>query len=279
MKTRELLRRAAARLQDAACDAPRLDAELLLMSAWSAGRTELIIRALDEVPQSIVEHFENMLSRREKREPLAYITGEKEFWSRPFHVTSDVLIPRPETEHLIEAVIESFPDQQGHYHFCDIGTGSGCIAITLACEYPNALVTATDISTAALKIAQHNAVALGVSQRLTWRSGDMLNALSGEDRPYNAMLSNPPYVALHEMAELESELDHEPEGALTDGGDGLSFLATILNEAPARLKKHGVIIVETGTCGLPQTPERLVLDKSIYDLAGLLRGARYRLGD
>ena len=276
MTTRELLRRATAALQDAGCDAPRLDAELLLMSAWSAGRTDLIIRALDEVPQSITKSFESMLTRRQQREPLAYITGEKEFWSRSFHVTADVLIPRPETEHLIEALLESFPEKQKAYHFCDIGTGSGCIAITLACEYPNAHVTATDISDAALNIAKHNAEALSVAERITFRCGDMLDALNDEDGPYDALLSNPPYVAQHEMAALESELAHEPQHALTDGEDGLSFLATILKRAPTRLKHHGFIMVETGLCGLPETPENLQLEKIIYDLAGLLRGARYK---
>jgi len=276
MTTRELLRHATVALRGAGCDAPRLDAELLLMFVWGLARTDLIVRALDEVPEDICEAFEEKLERRKKREPVAYILGEKEFWSRRFEVSADVLIPRPETEHMIEAVLESFPDQKGSYRFCDIGTGSGCIAITLACEYPNAHVTATDISERALKLAKANAVRLGVESRMSFRKGDMLNALKQEDGPYDAVVSNPPYVALHEMELLEAELGHEPKHALTDGRDGLSFLSTILDAAPKRLQRNGCIIVETGLCGLPETPGILQLDKTIYDLAGLLRGARYR---
>jgi len=246
------------------------------MFVWQVGRTDLIIRSNDAVPEAVAQRFESMLKRRELREPLAYITGEKEFWSRSFHVTPDVLIPRPETEHLIEAVIEVFSDQQGLYHFCDIGTGSGCIGLTLACEYPHAQITVTDISQAALLIARENAQKLGVADRLSFRCGDMLEALTDTDGPYDAIISNPPYVALHEMDELESELSHEPGHALTDGKDGLSFLSVILNEGLSHLKPHGFIMVETGPCGLPQTPAALHPDKEIYDLAGLLRGARYK---
>lgn len=274
--TSELLRHAAAQLQQAGCDSPRLDAELLLMHACPCSRTDLIIRAHDEPPAAVAERFEALLQRRCGREPLAYITGEKEFWSRPFRVSPDVLIPRPETEHLIEAVIARFPDQQSPLQFCDIGTGSGCIAVTLAAEYPHATVTATDISEASLKIAQPNAAALDVAPRLSWRSGNLLQALQPGDGPFDVVISNPPYVSSDEMHGLEPELALEPRHALTDEADGLQLLATILNDAPTHLKPHGYIIVETGTCGLPATPEGLVMEEKIRDLAGLLRGAVYQ---
>ncbi len=276
MNTRQLLLAATNQLKQAGCESSRLDAELLLMFAWQVGRTDLIIRASDEVPESVAKIFESVLERREQRQPLAYITGEKEFWSRSFHVTPDVLIPRPETEHLIEAVLETFPDQQAPYHFCDIGTGSGCIAATLACEYPHAQITATDISEAAIEVATQNAEALGISERMIFRTGDMLNALSMGDGPYHAIISNPPYVALHEMDALEQELSHEPRNALTDESDGLSFLSTILHKGMQHLLPQGYIIVETGPCGLPERPDQLHLEKELYDLAGLLRGALYK---
>ncbi|MDX8402774.1 MAG: peptide chain release factor N(5)-glutamine methyltransferase [Mariprofundaceae bacterium] len=276
MNTRGLLQKATGRLKQAGCESPRLDAELLLMFAWQVTRTDLIIRAHDEIPESIAKIFEAMLGRREQRQPLAYITGEKEFWSRPFQVTPDVLIPRPETEHLIETVLEVFPDQQAPYHFCDIGTGSGCIAVTLACEYPHAQVTATDVSQAALEVAKQNAKELNVDDRMTFYCGDMLNALPDNGAPFDAIISNPPYVALHEMEMLEKELSHEPRNALTDETDGLSFLSTILNEGMQHLLPQGYIVVETGPCGLPETPDNLHLEKEIHDLAGLLRGARYK---
>jgi release factor glutamine methyltransferase len=277
MQTRSLLQQSAAKLEQAGCDSPRLDAELLLMSAWQISRTDIIVRAHDEVPQDIVAAYSELLKRRLKREPLAYITGEKEFWSRSFQVNPDVLIPRPETEHLIEAVLEKFPDQNGAYRFCDIGTGSGCIAVTLACEYPRAHIVATDISEAALKVAHNNAQKHQVSERISFQAGDLLQALGKGDGPFHAIISNPPYVARHEMQQLEAELAYEPQAALTDDADGLQYLDAILKQGPGHLHPDGLIIVETGLCGLPDTPSNLQLERTLYDLANHLRGAVYRL--
>jgi release factor glutamine methyltransferase len=277
MQTRSLLQQSATSLEQAGCDSPRLDAELLLMRAWQISRTDIIIRAHDEVPQSVIAGYNILLERRIRREPLAYIIGEKEFWSRSFQVNPDVLIPRPETEHLIEAVLKKFPDQNSAYRFCDIGTGSGCIAITLACEYPHANIIATDNSDAAIKTARMNAEKYHVSDRLIFRSGDMLQALKKKDGAFDAIISNPPYIADHEMDQLELELAYEPQTALTDTADGLQYLDTILKQGPGYLHPHGLIIVETGLCGLPDTPSNLQLERTLYDLANHLRGAVYRL--
>ena len=275
MKTNRLLQQASLQLQAAGCDAPRLDAELLLMFAWKVSRTDLIIRAHGPVPAPIAEDFETYISRRTNREPLAYILGEKEFWSRPFRVCPDVLIPRPETEHLIEAVLAAFPDRNGAYRFCDIGTGSGCIAVTLACEYPNANIVASDLSDAALQVATQNAHTHQVSQRITFRQGDMFAAIA-DSSEFHAIISNPPYVSKAEMHDLEQELAREPRSALTDEQDGLSFLATILDNAPRYLQPNGYIILETGLCGLPATPDNLTYQQLIIDLAGQLRGGIYQ---
>jgi len=273
---RQLLRQATVQLKQAGCDAPRLDAELLLMHVWHLGRTDLIVRADNIVPNSIAADFDALLQRRMRREPLAYILGEKEFWSRSFQVTPDVLIPRPETEHLIEAVLARFPDRNRAYRFCDIGTGSGCIAVTLACEFANAAIIATDISDAALAIARRNADSHGVGARITCRQGDMLAALQPQDGPFDAIISNPPYVAASEMGALAQELAQEPRHALTDEQNGLHYLATILRDAPAHLTADGYIILETGLCGLPATPENLILEQQVHDLAGHLRCGIYR---
>jgi len=277
MKTRELLRKATEALTCAGCDAPRLDAELLLMHAWHLSRTGLIVRADDDAPEPVVIDFECLLQRRIHREPLAYIIGEKEFWSRSFQLTPDVLIPRPETEHLIEAVLARFPDKNRPYRFCDIGTGSGCIAVTLACEFPNTHIIATDIAEAALAVARSNAKNHSVAQRITFRQGDMLMAIQAQDGPFDAIISNPPYVAEAEMASLEKELGREPRHALTDEQDGLRFLTTILRDGPEHLRANAYIILETGLCGLPATPDQLIFEQSIDDLAGHLRGGVYRL--
>jgi len=276
MQLSTLLRTAAVELKQAGCDAPRLDAELLLMHSWQISRTDLIIRVAECVPEVVEVDFHALLQRRMQREPLAYLLGEKEFWSRPFRVTPDVLIPRPETEHLIEAVLDRFADRQAPLQFCDIGTGSGCIAVTLACEFPNACVVATDISTAALAIARRNAEQLGVLHRMVFRHGDMLDALAASDGAFHAIISNPPYVAATEMANLEPELAMEPRHALTDEQDGLQFLSTLVQHGSDFVQAGGYLILETGLCGLPGTPAGLVRQQVIHDLAGHLRGAVYQ---
>ena len=274
MTPRRLLAEASAQLQ--ACATPKLDAELLLCHTLKKERSWLIAHADDVLDEATINDFNILLARRIRREPVAYITGEKEFWSRSFHVNSNVLIPRPETEHLIEAVQGHFPKQQAEYSFCDIGTGSGCIAITLACEYPKARIIATDISSQALSVARRNAERHGVSDRITFVQGDMFAALPKNTASFDAIISNPPYVAQHEMDELEAELDFEPQHALSDGQDGLSFLRLLVEQAGDWLSINGLLIVETGQCGLPDEENGLQLQQRITDLAGHLRGGLYR---
>jgi len=276
MLARDLLYQSAKKLTLAGSDAPRLNADLLLMHAWNCSRAELINRGLQEIPAGIKIHFDSLLERRLKREPLAYILGEKEFWSRRFQVTPDVLIPRPETEHLIEAVLKYLPDRMAPYQFCDIGTGSGCIAITLACEYPHAHVIATDVSPAALEIAKRNAELHGVDKRMTFLLGNMLQPLSEQHTDLDAVISNPPYVTLAEMDELDEELAFEPRHALTDEADGLGFLQQLADGASAYLKNDAYLLLETGPCGLPTPPAGLVMLEALPDLAGHLRGVVYQ---
>lgn len=275
MTPRRLLANATAELQASGCASPKLDAELLLCHVLGKPRSWLIAHADDALTQADTASFAGLLARRGGREPVAYITGEKEWWSRPFRVCPDVLIPRPETEHLIEAVLANLPDRSAEFSFCDIGTGSGVIAVTLACEYPGARITATDISAAALAVAKSNAERHGVANRIACFQGDLFGALKGGDMLFDAIVSNPPYVARHEMAALEAELGFEPRNALTDEADGLRFLSALVSGAPARLKQHGLLIVETGLCGLPEGSDELPLKQSITDLAGKLRGGIY----
>ncbi|MDQ6958475.1 MAG: peptide chain release factor N(5)-glutamine methyltransferase [Mariprofundaceae bacterium] len=277
MRVQEILRSASLTLQQAGCDAPRLDAELLLAKTLECDRAWLIAHADEDVPSSVQKTYALLVERRRQREPLAYITGEKEFWSRPFFVTPDVLIPRPETEHLIEAILERFPDTKKDVRFCDIGTGSGCIAVTLACEYSRVQVIATDISHAALHIAHKNAERHGVTSRIEFRQGDMFAALRKQDGPFDAIISNPPYVGQDEMHALEAELSFEPRHALTDETDGLRHLQTLVDQAPVWLKEDGVLVVETGLCGLPSPSPSMSLRNSIHDLSGQLRGGIYAI--
>jgi len=278
MNARDCLQQAVIQLEKAGCDSPRLDAELLLMHAWETDRVTLIINMHDQLPASTLKKFDTLLQRRLNREPVAYITEEKEFWSRSFYVDSRVLVPRPETEHMIEEILKLYPDQSAPYHFCDIGTGSGCIACTLAAEYPNAKITATDISNNSLDVAKLNASRLGVETQISLRHGDMFSALNRGDGPFDAILSNPPYVSHNEMADLEPELGFEPRHALTDEKDGRHYLSVLFNECHDWLSEGGFLIVETGICGLPDTSSRLHQINAYRDLAGISRGGVYRYG-
>lgn len=275
MITRDLLLQATRQLADTGCDTPRLDAEILLAHAWHTDKTGLIIRAHDEVPDNAASQFSRFIERRRNREPVAYIIGYKEFWSREFSVDPRVLIPRPETEHLIEEVLKHFPDRAAPWRFCDVGTGSGCIAITLACEYPNAQIVATDISADALAVAKGNADRHNVCERIIFCQGDLLHALPQATEPFDAIVSNPPYVSLDEMQTLEPELQHEPQNALTDQKNGLYHLTRLLEESSHWLKENGIMALETGLCGLPETPSQLEFLYDYRDLAGIIRGGIY----
>ncbi len=275
MTIQESLRSASLTLQQAGCDAPRLDAELLLTKILERNRPWLIAHANENMSTTVQKAYAPLVERRRQREPLAYIMGEREFWSRSFLVTPDVLIPRPETEHLIEAVMEYFPETKKVFHFCDMGTGSGCIAVTLACEYPKMQMTATDISHAALAIARKNAERHDVSSRIKWYQGDMFAALKKRKYPFDAIISNPPYIGQNEMHALEAELGFEPRHALTDESTGLVHLQSLVDQAPSWLTKGGILVVETGLCGLPSSSPSMCLKNTIHDLAGQLRGGVY----
>ncbi len=275
MAIRETLRSASLALRQAGCSTPQLDAELLLAKTFKCDRTWLIAHADDAVAPATQQVYAALVARRRQREPLAYITGEKEFWSRPFFVTPDVLIPRPETEHLIESILECYPDTKKEFRFCDIGTGSGCLAVTLACEYSRAQVVATDISHTALNVACKNARRHGTLSRIEWYQGDMFEALGGQNGSFDAIVSNPPYIARDELAMLEKELTFEPRYALTDGGNGLRHLQTLLDQASSWLKEDGMLLIETGPCGLPTPPPSLRLERRIMDLAGNLRAGLF----
>ncbi|MDQ6979038.1 MAG: peptide chain release factor N(5)-glutamine methyltransferase, partial [Mariprofundaceae bacterium] len=216
---RALLQQATQSLQQVGCESPRLDAEVLWQHLSGQSRVDMIIRAHDAVSPELAQRYQTWLARRQLREPVAYITGEKEFWSRTFNVSEATLIPRPETEHIIEWALATFPDPQQNWCFADVGTGSGCIAVTLACEFPHATIIASDISVAALQVAQTNARRHGVEDRVLFVAADLLSATAAAS--FDAVLSNPPYVTKEEMNELKQELSYEPTEALTDHSDGL----------------------------------------------------------
>jgi len=235
------IRRAEDRLRGAGVESARLDAEVLLARAAGLDRSGVFARLPDPLATTVAERFEAFVTRRCRREPVAYIVGEKEFYSLSMAVSADVLIPRPETEMLVEAALEGLPAGAA---ICDIGTGSGCIAVALAATRPDVRVTACDLSGPALAIAASNAARHGVASRISLVRSDLAQAFRPGSR-FDVIVANPPYVA--DGAELEPELDFEPRAALRAGGDGLDVIRRLVPQAIARLKPRGRLIVEFGS--------------------------------
>ena len=236
------------RLLGAGIDSARLDAELLLGCALGMSREELMVAATKKVSVAESDRYEDLLRRRLNREPLAYITGQQEFWSLGFLVSGDVLVPRPETETLVERALKHLAAINNHEapRILELGTGSGAIAVALASELPEAEIVATEIAPAALEIARRNASRNGVAIRFL--QGDLFTALDQElEKDVDLIVSNPPYIPRGEIAQLEAEVSRwEPRAALDGGVDGLDFYRRIAEEAPGYLRQGGAIAVEIG---------------------------------
>lgn len=221
-----------------------IDAEVLARHVLGWDRAQLITSGRDPAPGSFDEAFEPLVVRRERREPVAMIVGHREFWNIDFEVTHDVLIPRPETELIIETAIDLSAETGPWQHIVDVGTGSGCIAIALAREFPGASVTAADISAAALAVARRNAVRHGVQERVAFVAS---NVLDGVDRVADLIVSNPPYCRTDDAATLQPEVSgYEPHGALFAGPDGLDVIRRLFDTAAAHLAAGGRLVVEFG---------------------------------
>jgi len=238
-KAREAIVAAGIRPQDAA-----LDAEVLARKVLVCDRASYVVRLRDEEPADFADPYRTLVDRRCRREPIAYILGQREFWGRPFEVTPDVLIPRPETELIVEEALDLFPAGHEPGVIVDVGTGSGCLAVALALEFPAARVIATDISEAALDVAKRNADTNGVADRVDFRTGDLLEPVV---ESADLIVSNPPYVASGDAPALVPEVrEHEPHVALFAGADGLSLFTRLFPSAAKRLSAGGRLIVEVG---------------------------------
>ena len=270
----EALQDAAHALDHAGVADARREASSLLSHIIARDRTFLISHAEDRLDDRELREFAAAIARRASGEPSQYITGVQDFYGRSFRVTPDVLIPRPETELLVEAALQVM---RAGAVVCDVGTGSGCIAVTLLCERPDARATALDISEAALDVAGQNARAHGVNERISLRVSDCFAALDpGTDR-FDLIVSNPPYVSANALPGLQREVrDHEPLVALSPGGDGLSVIRRLLTEAAAFLSANGHLLMEIGfdqgdTVKKLINPSVWTFDNILPDLQGIPR--------
>ena len=241
----EVLKQASRVLDGAGVPEARREAGSLLSFVLGKDRTFLISHAEDTVDDGSVDQLCEFVERRAAGEPLQYITGVQDFYAREFRVTPDVLIPRPETELLVEAALEV--TKVDSPVFCDVGTGSGCIAVTLLCEIVGSRAVAVDKSSAALEVAKLNAGKQSVTDRAEFVVSDCFDALDSREYQFDLIVSNPPYVSEAALAGLQREVrDHEPRVALSPGGDGLSVIRRLLTEASAFLKPSGHLLMEIG---------------------------------
>jgi release factor glutamine methyltransferase len=265
MDVRAALKEGMARLRATQVPSHTLAAELLLMHTLECDRAWLYTHPEAPVDSGVAEKYFALVARRAAGEPTQYLTGKQEFWGLEFEVTPAVLIPRPETEHVVEVALERLGARgikirldtgapSAPLRIADVGTGSGCLAVALARELPHAEIFATDISAAALEVARRNAARHGVSDRIHFLQTNLLEAFLQEARAagevsrlFDLIVSNPPYVARDEAAALPREVrEHEPETALFGGATGVEIYARLIEQAGSLLRAGGILVVELG---------------------------------
>ncbi|MBQ2247082.1 MAG: peptide chain release factor N(5)-glutamine methyltransferase, partial [Selenomonadales bacterium] len=223
-------------------DSPRLDAEVLLSHILKCDRIHLYVNFDRPLVGEELSSFRQMVKARAQRMPVAYILGEKEFMGHSFRVTPDVLIPRPDTEILVEEAIRLLAEKEAP-RIVDIGTGSGAILLSVLKGTEGSTGVAVDLSSAALAVAKSNGERLGLADRAEFRLGDLYAPVDGL---FDAILSNPPYIPVRDMEGLSPEVKQEPEMALVGGADGLDFYRRLIDDAPRYLKEDGIVLFEVG---------------------------------
>ena len=255
-------------------ESARLESQILLAHALGCPKIQLYVRFDEEPSEQVRTAYREIIKKRSEGMPVAYLVGFREFYSLEFKVTPDVLIPRPETETLVLEALNAIKPLATP-RFLDLGTGSGCIAISLAKQRKTTLVTAVDQSAAALAIARENAQKHGVSEQITFLEGDLFEPV-GPDT-FDLIVSNPPYIPTADIATLEADVrDHEPMKALDGGGDGLDFYRRIAAQAADYLNPGGFLFLEIGSTQQQEvqtllTQAQLTLGPSFKDRGGLPR--------
>lgn len=242
MQLKEALASAISRLTAQNVPSPRMNAELLLRFVLECDRAYLFAHPERQLSADELLQYENVLAERARGVPAQYVTGHQEFWGMDLIVSPAVLIPRPETEHLIETVLELNPARNSETRIVDVGTGSGCIALALAKELPNAKIDAADVSPAALEIARANAARLQLENRIRFSQTDLL---AGLDPPFDFVVSNPPYVGESEKDQVQLEVrKFEPRDAVFAGPTGLEVITRLIPQARAALRPGGWLLME-----------------------------------
>ncbi len=254
---------ASADLRARGNDTPRLDAELLLGRVLSVNRVGLIIQSERALEKEELAGYKALHQRRRAHEPVAYILGAREFYGRSFAVDKRVLVPRPDTETLVEVALRRSPGATLSARALDLCTGSGCVAVTLARERPTWEVLGTDLSEDALTVARENAVRLAAGPRVYFRKADLLDGIDGT---FDVITANPPYIRMDEKPELaKTILDHEPHLALFGGADGLDLVRRIVDDAPRSLAERGLLAMEIGA-GQADATAALLLERGFTDV-------------
>ena len=245
MTVRDIVNESTKALEAIDSPSAKLDAEVLLSFCLSCNRLEFYKNPVMTVSETKLAIFRKLLARRLQWEPVAYITGRKEFWTFTLEVDSSVLIPRPDTEIIVEETLDIYRNFNSlPVRILDIGTGSGAIALALAYEIADAKVVATDISQAALNLAKKNAASLGLHEKIDFRPGNLFEPVDGL---FDIIVSNPPYIAATEYEELPLGVKFfEPRDALLAGVSGLEFYEKLISQATAYLKKNGWLLLEIG---------------------------------
>ena len=244
-----LLRDTAVALSAAGIDNVRFEARLLLGRASGLSIEQMVARGRDEAPGSVAVELRVLTARRVRREPMAYILGEREFWGLPFKVSPAVLVPRPDSETVIEAAVTLMPDRARPLRILDLGLGSGCLLLTLLREFPQARGVGVDASPEALAVARENAAALGVAARATLREGDWHRPGWGRDLggPFDLVVSNPPYIEAGDIGGLMPEVARfEPLLALDGGTDGLAAYRVLAASLGGLMAPGGIVLFEVG---------------------------------
>ena len=247
MTIREATAQGVARLKAAGIETPSLDASLLLAHVLDTGRETLAAKGEEELSQEAITALRALLDRRINGECIAYILGKKEFFALEFSVNPHVLVPRPDTEILVEAALEIIKKEEvadNETRILDLCTGSGAVAVSLKHEMPQIEVYATDISTEALQTAKTNAQRLLGEKQIHFCQGDLYNALPTSVSSFNLIVSNPPYIPTDEIKTLSSEVQNEPRLALDGGKDGLEIIKRIVEKAPENLMQGGALLME-----------------------------------